>query len=371
MTASTLADWLVVSAVSGLGPTRVQQLLKHLSLSELRWAIEHRPSDLPRSVQSLTSLTFNPAKVDSALTWLEVSAEHYIICLDDDDYPSLLREIADPPTLLFVKGDPMALALPSLAMVGSRDATPAGLKHSYEFAKQLVEAGIMVTSGLAAGIDGAAHSGALAARTESNYKTLAVLGTGVDEIYPKRHRSLYQEIQTQGCIISEYWPDTRPYAGNFPKRNRIISGLSLGTLVVEASRRSGSLITARMAMEQGRDVFALPGSILSHQSQGCHDLIQQGAKLTCCVDDILQELPNIFSHHLEESKKQHHIGKEAQPDLPFSSLLASVGYETTTIDVIVEHSGIAIDLVLEQLLELELQGWVATVPGGYVKLKRS
>ncbi|WP_133405411.1 DNA-processing protein DprA [Parashewanella tropica] len=371
MTASALADWLVVSAVSGLGPTRIQQLLKHLSLSELRWAIEHRPHDLPASAKSLASLKYHPEKVDFALSWLQSSSEHHILCQDDDHYPPLLKHISDPPLLLFVKGDPMALALPSVAIVGSRDATPAGLKHSYELSKQLVEAGMTVTSGLAAGIDGAAHSGALAARTELALKTTAVLGTGVEEIYPKRHRKLYQDIQAHGCLISEYWPDTRPYAGNFPKRNRIISGLSLGTLVVEASRRSGSLITARLAMEQGRDVFALPGSILSHQSQGCHDLIQQGAKLTTCVDDILQELPTIFRHHLEESKKQHHIVEKAQPDLPFSSLLASVGYETTTIDVIVEHSGIAIDQVLEQLLELELQGWVATVPGGYVKLKRS
>ena len=371
MTKSQLADWLVVCAVSGLGPVQTQHYLQHMSLSELRQALEGSFNDLPKSARPSKKYTLNPLRVDMALTWLDAAPNHHILTLDDPHYPPLLKQISDPPLLLFVKGELDTLALPSIAMVGSRDATPTGLKHSYEFAQQLVSRGLVVTSGLAAGIDGAAHSGALSVANAQAGKTVAILGTGVDVIYPKRHGQLYHDIQQHGCVVSEFWPDTKPFSGNFPKRNRIISGLSLGTLVIEASRRSGSLITARLAMEQCREVFALPGSILSHQSQGCHDLIKSGAKLVDCVEDVIEELPSIFQFHLEEVKSRHNITQEPDADLPFSKLLASVGYEATAIDAIVEHSGTTIDQVLEQLLELELQGWIAAVPGGYVKLKRS
>ncbi len=371
MSNSSFADWLVVCAVSGLGPVRIQQLLQRMSLSELRGALESCPADLPLSARMAEKLTLNPQKVDMALSWLESDPNHTILTIDDPRYPPLLKQITDPPTLLFVKGSIDTLALPALAVVGSRAATPAGLQLSYQFSQSLVENGVAVCSGMAAGIDGAAHSGALAGRSVSAYKTIAVTGTGVDVVYPKRHKTLYQDIQQTGCVVSEFWPDIGPFAGNFPKRNRIISGLSLGTLVIEASRRSGSLITARLSMEQNRDVFAVPGSILSSQSQGCHDLIKNGAKLVDCVEDILEELPLIFDHHLEEVRKQHHIKEPQDCDLPFASLLSSVGYEATAIDAIVEHSGNTIDQVLEQLLELELQGSIASVAGGYVRLKRS
>ncbi len=370
MSRSQLADWLVVCAVSGLGPVQIQHYLQHMSLSELRRDLESSSGDLPGPARLSKKFQLNPLRVEMALTWLDADPNHHILTLDDPRYPPLLKEISDPPLLLFVKGRIDTLSLPSIAMVGSRDATPAGLKHSYEFARQFAAKGLVVTSGLAAGIDGAAHSGALSIRRQG-FCTLGVLGTGADVIYPRRHSQLYHDIQRHGCIVSEFWPDTKPFSGNFPKRNRIISGLSLGTLVVEASRRSGSLITARLAMEQGREVFALPGSILSHQSQGCHDLIKSGAKLADCIDDVLEELPSIFQFHLEEVKNRHNINQEPETDLPFSKLLASVGYEATAIDAIVEHSGATIDQVLGQLLELELQGWVAAVPGGYVKLKRS
>ncbi|MCL1079297.1 DNA-protecting protein DprA [Parashewanella spongiae] len=342
-----------------------------MSLQELRHALESRPEDLPLSAQMIEKISLNPQKVDIALSWLESDPQHVILTIDDPTYPPLLKQITDPPSLLFVKGNLDTLMLPALAVVGSRAATPAGLKLSYQLSQSLVENGVIVCSGMAAGIDGAAHSGALAARSVSGNKTIAVTGTGVDIVYPKRHNTLYQDIQQSGCVVSEFWPNVGPFAGNFPKRNRIISGLSLGTLVIEASRRSGSLITARLAMEQNRDVFAVPGSTLSSQSQGCHDLIKQGAKLVDCVEDILEELPLIFDHHLEEVKKQHHIKEPQECDLPFASLLASVGYEATAIDAIVEHSGNTIDQVLEQLLELELQGSIASVAGGYVRLKRS
>ncbi|MGS0728683.1 DNA-processing protein DprA, partial [Shewanella sp. 0m-11] len=179
------------------------------------------------------------------------------------------------------------------------------------------------------------------------------------------------DIQNDGCVLSEFWPDVKPFSGNFPKRNRIISGLTIGTLVIEASLKSGSLITARLANEQGREVFAVPGSVLSGQSEGGHQLLRDGAKLVESVADILEEVTALSQFHLEELRARHHIGGESASDLPFSSLLASVGYETTAIDDVVEHSGKTIELVLEQLLELELQGWITAVPGGYIRLKRS
>lgn len=371
MTNKYLADWLVVSAVSGLGPVRIQQLLEQYSISELRQVIETCPNELPLSVGLRAKLRYNPQLVEQSLQWQNAADDHHIICIDDEDYPPLLKQIADPPSLLFIKGRLETLSIPAIAIVGSRSATPTGLKLSYEFGQALAEKNIIIASGMAMGVDGAAHTGALAARNQHQLNTIAVVGTGVDVIYPNRHRTLYQDIVRQGCVVSEFWPSTPPVAPNFPKRNRIISGLSMGTLVVEAGRKSGSLITARLATEQDREVFAIPGSVLSNQSQGCHDLIKSGATLVTSIEDIFEELSTILHFHLEEVRSQHNINKEPQCNLPFESLLASVGYETTAIDVIVEHSGKTIDQVLEQLLQLELAGWIAQVPGGYVRLKRS
>jgi DNA processing protein len=339
-----------------------------MDVEQLRQMLEHEKHALPLPESLLKrELTPNFTLVESALEWQESADNHSIICFDDPDYPSLLKQITSPPPILFVKGELGALYLPSIAIVGSRAASRAGLQLAYEFGKELGGLSLSVCSGMAAGIDGSAHQGCI----DSGGKTLAVLGTGVDVIYPKRHRKIYESIQTNGAIISEFWPGTQPFSGNFPKRNRIISGLSLGTLVVEACRKSGSLITARLAVEQGREVFAIPGSILANNSQGCHDLIKDGAKLVENVADIIEEVSALCDFHLEELKNSHHIGEENASDLPFASLLASVGYEATAIDVVVEHSGKAIELVLEQMLELELQGWVAVVPGGYVRIKRS
>ena len=368
MITEKLVDWLVVSAVSGLGPARIQQLLNYMDVEELRQRLEHEKDALPLP-ESLLKRELAPdfSLVDSALDWLQRSSHHHIVTLDDPHYPNLLKQISDPPSILFIKGEPDTLLIPSIAVVGSRAATSAGLQSAYQLAGELGSLGFSVSSGMAAGVDGAAHQACI----DNSGKTIAVLGTGVEVIYPRRHKKLYEKIQYHGAVISEFWPDVRPYAGNFPKRNRIISGLSLGTLVVEACRKSGSLITARLALEQGREVFAVPGNILGGQSQGCHDLLRDGAKLVENVADIIEEVSALCDFHLEELKSSHHIGGENASDLPFTSLLASVGYETTSIDAVVEHSGKAIELVLEQMLELELQGWVAVVPGGYVRLRRS
>ncbi|MBW8186679.1 DNA-processing protein DprA [Shewanella nanhaiensis] len=339
-----------------------------MDVEELRQMLAHEKSALPLPESLLErELAPNLNLVESALAWQESADNHAIICFDDPNYPSFLKQISAPPPILFIKGELDAFFPPTLAIVGSRAASRAGLQLAYRFGSELGELGFGVCSGMAVGVDGSAHQGCL----DSGGKTLAVLGTGVDVIYPKRHRKIYEDIQAHGAIVSEFWPGTKPFSGNFPKRNRIISGLSIGTLVVEACRKSGSLITARLALEQGREVFAIPGSVLAENNQGCHDLIKDGAKLVENVADIIEEVSALCDFHLEELKSSHHIGEENASDLPFASLLASVGYETTPIDVVVEHSGKAIELVLEQMLELELQGWVAVVPGGYVRIKRS
>ncbi|WP_076416499.1 DNA-processing protein DprA [Shewanella sp. UCD-KL12] len=339
-----------------------------MDVEDLRQMLEHEPDALPLPESLLRGkLVPNLSLIESALSWQQSADNNYIVTLDSPDYPCLLKQLSDPPTIIFVKGDINALKFPCISMVGSRAASHTGLQLAYKLAGELSASGFAVVSGMAIGIDGAAHQACI----DKGGRTLAVLGTGVDVIYPRRHKKIYEAIQSNGAVISEFWPGTKPFAGNFPKRNRLISGLTLGTLVVEACRKSGSLITARLAMEQGREVFAIPGNILSGQSQGCHDLLKNGAKLVENVADIIEEVSALSAFHLEELNKRHHIGGEKASDLPFAPLLASVGYETTSLDVVVEHSGKAIDLVLEQLLELELQGWVAVVPGGYIRLKRS
>ncbi|QQX80349.1 DNA-protecting protein DprA [Shewanella sp. KX20019] len=339
-----------------------------MDMDELRQRLTHEPDALPLPESLLNAnLTPDYSLVDIALAWQQQSELNHLVCLSDPLYPPMLKQISDPPTVLFIKGNINSLLRPGIAIVGSRNATPGGLKMAYSLSSQLAAHHLSIVSGMALGIDGAAHQAAIDNRGAS----IAVLGTGVEVIYPKRHRSIYHDIQNDGCVLSEFWPQVKPFSGNFPKRNRIISGLTIGTLVVEASLKSGSLISARLANEQGREVFAVPGSVLSGQSVGCHQLLRDGAKLVESVGDILEEVAVLSAFHLEEVMACHHIEEEIVSDLPFASLLASVSYETTTIDDVVEHSGKAIELVLEQLLELELQGWVTAVPGGYVRLKRS
>lgn len=342
-----------------------------MDVEELRQRLQFEPDALPLSSQSLRACKIDFNKVDSALDWLEQADNHHLICLSDPLYPPLLQQIYDPPSILFVKGQVNGLLPPSIAIVGSRNMSLHGADTAASLARGLSCSGFSITSGMAAGIDGAAHKAVVA----NNGVTLAVLGCGVDVVYPKRHKSLYDNIQQDGCIISEFWPKVSPVAGHFPKRNRIVSGLSLGTVVVEAARKSGSLITARLAMEQNREVFAVPGSTVAGYHQGCHDLIKNGAKLVEDAADIIEELGCLSEYHLVQLHHRHHIQASEMSNLPFpsqlASLLTSVGYETTTVDAVVEHSGKPIDLVLVELLELELQGWVAVVPGGYVRLKRS
>jgi DNA processing protein len=296
-----------------------------------------------------------------------------IITYDDALYPRLLKQIYDPPLVIFIQGNKKLLNQSQLAMVGSRSASVNGRETAFKLAEQLSEMGLVITSGLALGIDAAAHKGALTV----NSSTVAVVATGLDKVYPAKHRALAQQILArQGAIISEFLPGTLPKPGHFPKRNRIISGLSIGVLVVEAALKSGSLITARCALDQNREVFSIPSSINNLQAKGCHWLIKHGAKLVEEVADILEELTLLdeTSLHLNKQEKvQDIVNKEVDQknqnkDLCDDELLASVGFEITPVDKVVSRSKLPIEEVLTRLTILELSGLVAAVPGGYLRL---
>ena len=296
-----------------------------------------------------------------------------IITFDDPLYPYLLKKIYDPPLVIFIQGNKQLLNKSQLAIVGSRSASISGRETAFEFAQQLAEMGLVISSGLALGIDAVAHKGALT----SNASTIAVVATGLDKVYPARHRALAQQIiSSRGAIISEFLPGTLPKAGHFPKRNRIISGLSIGVLVVEATLKSGSLITARCALEQNRDVFAIPSTINNPQGKGCHWLIKQGAKLVEEVADIIEELTfldkwSLYSKQQEKSQgivNNDFVQKNQNKSLCVDELLASVGFEITPIDKVVSRSKLPIEEVLIRLTMLELSGLVAAVPGGFLRL---
>lgn len=295
-----------------------------------------------------------------------------IVCFDDDEYPDLLKQIYDPPLVLFTKGNKQLLSEPQIAVVGSRGASPMGRENAFVFSNDLAKNGVVITSGLALGIDAQAHKGALA----STGKTIAVVATGLDRVYPSRHKQLAHDIvDHNGLIVSEFVPGTVPKAGFFPKRNRIISGMSYGVLVVEATIKSGSLITARCAIEQNREVFAIPSSINNPQGKGCHWLIKQGAKLVEECNDIIEDLnlPIKSGLHLSLPTQEETLNQDVEEEKNYQqglfndSLLDNVGYEVTPIDAVVLRSKLPIDVVLTQLTILELKGLVSAVPGGYLR----
>jgi DNA processing protein len=329
--------------------------------------------------QELSSLNLTQKQISAirAPDWLKISriiddcerCGCTIIPFTDSRYPLKLKQIYDPPLVLFVQGNISLLNQQQIAMVGSRDASINGRNNAFEFAQNLAKVGLVITSGLALGIDGAAHKGTLAVKG----KTIAVVATGLDQVYPARHRLLAKSIlDNDGAIISEFLPGTPPKPGYFPKRNRIISGLSFGVLVVEATIKSGSLITARCAIEQNREVFAIPSTINNPQAKGCHWLIKQGAKLVDDIADIVDEIDllpksglnlsiNIDKDPVSEKSEKQHLFND--------SLLASVGYEITPVDIVISRSKLPINVVLTRLTILELKGLVATVPGGYLRVK--
>ena len=297
------------------------------------------------------------------LDWVQASRTR-VVHWDSEDYPALLREITDPPPVLFVQGDASALQCPQIALVGSRQATHAGLEDAFRFARELAEHGICVSSGLARGIDAAAHRGALAGQGF----TLAVMATGPDTVYPSSHAELARTIKDQGgALVTEFPPGTAPHAAYFPRRNRIISGLSMGVLVVQAALKSGTLITARLAMEQGREVFAIPGSIHQPQSRGCHQLIRDGAALVETVDDILAELGGF--QPLATTQDGAATQQGVTPELRV--IMECIEFHSTPIDAIVARSQLDSAQVLARLTELEIEGRIVSVAGGFARLPRS
>ena len=289
--------------------------------------------------------------IATALKWLDADA-HRLVAWGEDDYPDMLAQIDGPPLLLYVNGDVEALHLPSLAIIGSRNPTPGGERNAHNFAQHLARQGFAIVSGMAQGIDAAAHRGAL----DGDGRTVAFLGTGIDRVYPAANRDLAHAIVERGALVSEYPLGAPPERWHFPERNRLISGLSLGTLVVEAARRSGSLITARLAGEQGREIFALPGSIHNPLSRGCHALIRQGAKLVETADDILAELRPLVGHM-----------RQAVDD-EYTELRKHLDFDPISIDELEKRSGLTIDQLSSMLLILELHGEVESMSGGrYVK----
>lgn len=302
--------------------------------------------------------------------WLERSGTQLVSCFDVA-YPPLLRESGHAPAFLYVRGDAGLLASAQLAIVGSRSPTAGGRADAFEFARYLAGAGLTITSGLALGIDAAAHRGALA----GGGRTIAVCGSGLDRVYPREHEALAAEIAASGALVSEFPPGVPPLRANFPQRNRVISGLALGVLVVEAARQSGSLITARHAGEQGRETFAIPGSIHNPLSRGCHQLIRSGAKLVESAADILDELRIPFSiQSLEPAKTvAGEVPGEPPPlDKEYEILLDALGFDPTGVDTIVERTGLPADSVASMLLILELEGRIAPHPGGrYSRAPRS
>lgn len=358
--------WLRLSGVSGM---RGQQRLKMAAY--LQQAGNVKRDELVQAgfkpEQCEAFLNYDCAIIEQTLRWLE-NPQHHLVTCDSPDYPERLRNIASFPPLLFIAGDPTVLSTPQIAIVGSRKCSPYGRNWGTYFAQALALNDLTISSGLALGIDGIAHRAAL----EVGGKTLAVLGSGLSHIYPRQHSTLAREIiHSGGAVLSEYPLLTQPLAHNFPRRNRIISGLSLGVLVIEATLNSGSLVTARLALEQNRDVYALPGAIGNPGSEGTHWLIQQGAMLTAHPDSILEQLHSDLKWLPDASDSTIYSPGESNTPLPFADVLANVGDEVTPVDVVAERAGQPVPAIVAKLLELELAGWIAAVPGGYVRLRRA
>ncbi|CAM4269535.1 DNA-processing protein DprA [Pseudoalteromonas byunsanensis] len=362
----TQLQCLALHACKGLGVASILALQKKCALSSLFHLSDSALRSLGLNDELITQLgLINWPYLERIASFCE-QTKISIISYFDGDYPRLLKEISSPPFILFCKGDVSLLSKPQVAIVGSRSATATGLEIAADFAYKLRMAGLVVTSGLARGIDGAAHKGALAAKDSLSGSTIAVLGTGVDIVYPKRHNLLYQQVLAAGLLVSEFFPGSGANASHFPRRNRIISGLSLGVVLVEAEMRSGSLITARYALEQNRDVFAVPGSIKSPLSQGCHYLLKQGAKLTESVEDILEDvsfLPENGLYSIESVTKND----SPQEDCP---VLKNLGFEVTSVDTLTQRTQWPVERVVARLLDLELEDKVERVLDGYIKLAR-
>lgn len=349
-------DWVGLSLIPGLSQERFRRLLAAFGTPDRILATA--PPALatvvePELARAIAARRFDPAILEATARWLEDPANQ-ILTLADAAYPRSLLEIPDPPPLLYLKGDPALLARPGFAIVGSRHATAQGCRDAQAFAEALSRAGFCIVSGLALGVDAAAHEGGLGGGGGS----IAVVGTGLDIVYPAANRNLAHRLAEAGLLVSEFCLGTPARAQNFPRRNRLISGLSRGVLVVEAALKSGSLITARLAAEQGREVFALPGSIHSPLSKGCHRLIKEGAKLVESAQDILDELGWVWHAPVPSAPQQASVSREAE------QCLRALGHAPVPLDSLVTRTGLTPERLSSILLELELAGRVAALPGG-------
>jgi DNA processing protein len=383
--AKELESWISLWRVSGVGPKHFQKVLNHFGdparVFEANTSAITEAGISQNLANTILDKNNTTDSVAADLEWLAASEKHHIITIECEEYPPLLKQISDPPALLYVHGNLALLKDPQLAIVGSRNPTQGGASSAYEFAKHLAQTGFCITSGLALGIDGKAHKGAL----DADAPTIAVIATGIDRVYPARHRDLAHAIVEHGAIVSEFPLGTQPHSANFPRRNRIISGLSYGTLVVEAAQQSGSLITARLAMEQNREVFAIPGSIHNPLARGCHQLIRQGAKLVETAQDILEEMASVIdlnntqTPNMEFSAQQKTAASNQNSNTDSSEnnlnpeqnlLLEHMGFDPVSIDQLVMRSGLNPSEIAAMLLILELQNQVASNGGGtYTRLK--
>ena len=353
------AAWLRLLETPGVGRESARRLLAEFGSPGAALGASHAAHKACAGATVADTLAREPsgfaALLAASLAWLDADegTSREVIAIGDPRYPEWLLQSADPPLLIYADGRTALLNAASIAMVGSRNPTGQGLENARAFAEALSRAGLSVVSGLALGIDGAAHEGAL----QGSGSTIAVVGTGLDLVYPARHRGLAKRIATTGLIISEFAVGTPALAQNFPIRNRIIAGLSRGTLVVEAALRSGSLITARLAAEAGRDVFAIPGSIHSPQSRGCHALIKQGAKLVDSASDILEEYAALLPPVLAPAITPRETGSRPDP------LLTALGFDPIGLDALVARTGQSAAELAARLLDLELAGHVVRMPG--------
>ncbi|WP_372994532.1 DNA-processing protein DprA [Marinobacter sp.] len=379
MFSSATAQWLFLTCLPNVGRTRRRELLTEFP---------DLPQLLSMNAATLRAMGMTGESLAAIQAWQQRDDGHPVVCevrriredcrkhgigiltWQDVHYPEQLRHIHDAPVVLYTLGDTTLLAREQIGIIGSRKATPAGLDHARRFAAELSTRDLLVTSGLALGVDGAAHAGAL----DAGFPTTAVIGCGLDRIYPHQHRRLGERVIAQGLVISEYPPGTPARAAHFPQRNRIISGLSRGVLVVEAGLRSGSLITARMALEQGREVFAIPGSIHSPVARGCHHLIKQGARLVETADDILEELGAWWSPPVTTGiattpePKQRGGGPLAELSTREIAVFEALGYDPQSTDALSSATGLPADQLMQSLLLLELQGLVSSAPGGFQKI---
>ena len=371
MNSEELLAWLRLTLSPGVGNTAARKLLATFGsaqgiFDQSSATLRQLGSDKLAGVLKSEPATL-AAQLQTTQEWLQSGEDRYVVTLGDDAYPAALLDIEDPPLMLYMLGvlanrenTATKTIADSLAIVGSRNPTPQGESNAREFARAFGGAGLCVVSGLALGIDGAAHDGAMLGGGD----TIAVVGTGLDRVYPKKHLALAHRIAQQGMLVSEFPLGTPPLMSNFPRRNRIISGLSRGTLVVEAALKSGSLITARLAAEQGKDVFAIPGSIHSPQSRGCHALIKQGAKLVEVAQDVLEELhfPSVAANAMQSGGFSTADDAAVSPSA--GPLLAALGYDAVSLDALQARTGLDTAGLQSQLLELELGGHVARLPGG-------